>query len=119
MKIGINSGASALSDGQAVTLSLNRRALSSTQLKTSQITIPIAAAKILPTGPVVFTVSTSSPLVAHPIVLGTILGDQVVVVSGLTPDLSIVSDARGLSAGQSIIVGMGFGSSTESTSSAQ
>jgi len=65
--------------------------------------IPIAAAKITPKGPVVFTVS-SSTLTAIPITLGTILGDQVTVLSGLTSDADIVTDARGLSTGEVVVV---------------
>ncbi len=106
VKIGITGGATTLTDGDTVTVSLAR---SQTAVATSQtsasnaITIPITAAKITPQGPVVFTVS-SSTLVSNPITLGTILGDQVQVVSGLTPEMNIVQDARGLSSGQQVIV---------------
>jgi multidrug efflux pump subunit AcrA (membrane-fusion protein) len=104
VKIGIKGSQSGLTDGEAVTLSLDRSVAQRQQQKSTQITIPIIAAKILPTGPVVFTTTASSTLESHPITLGTILGDQVVVISGLTPDMTIVTDARGLSAGQQVVV---------------
>ncbi|MDR3571538.1 MAG: HlyD family efflux transporter periplasmic adaptor subunit [Candidatus Pacebacteria bacterium] len=106
VKVGITSGQNTLTDGDTVTLDLSRAEQAQQQNQTassSAITIPIVAAKITPTGPVVFTVS-SSTLVAKPIVFGSILGDQVQVTSGLTPDMDIVSDARGLSDGETIVV---------------
>jgi len=94
-----------LVDGDTVTLSLDRIAVATTTTMTasSTITIPIVATKITPSGPIVFTVA-SSTLVAHPITLGTLLGDQVTVLSGLTADLLIVTDARRLSDGETVIV---------------
>lgn len=106
IKIGITSGASSLTDGDTVTISLARSQTATTQAQstnTSAITIPITAAKITPQGAIVFTVS-SSTLVSNPITLGTILGDQVQVANGLTPEMNIVKDARGLSEGQQVIV---------------
>lgn len=69
----------------------------------SMLSIPIAAAKITPQGPVVFMVA-SSTLVAHPITFGTIVGGQVEVTEGLSLDMDIVVDARGLSDGQVVVV---------------
>ena len=57
-----------------------------------------------PSGSVVFTVSTSSTLVAHSVVQGTLLGDQIVISEGLTPDMRIVTDARGLKEGVEVTV---------------
>ena len=105
VNIGIVGDQSALTDGDTVTVSLDRsEAKAPTKaVVASQIVIPIIAAKITPQGPVVFTVA-SSTLVANPIALGTILGSQVVVSKGLTPEMAIVTDARGLSAGQVVVV---------------
>ncbi len=105
VKIGIPGDQSSLTDGDTVSVLL-RRAISlgaNTAGSGTQFTIPIVAAKITPTGPEVFTVS-SSTLVANPITIGTIVGDQVTVLSGLTPTMDIVTDARGLSAGESVVV---------------
>jgi len=112
VKVGITSGESALTDGEVVTVSLGRTQQTSTSASaSSQIVIPIVAAKITPTGPVVFIIGTSTPsngatgvLDSHPITLGSILGDRVVVLSGLTGEMDIVTDARGLADGESVIV---------------
>ncbi|HUO56002.1 MAG TPA: HlyD family efflux transporter periplasmic adaptor subunit [Candidatus Paceibacterota bacterium] len=105
VKIGITSGLSSLTDGDSVTVSLARANATTATNSASEhsIVIPLNAARITPQGPVVFTVS-SSTLVSVPITLGTILGDQVTVVSGLTLEMDIVTDARGLSDGEQVIV---------------
>jgi hypothetical protein len=46
-------------------------------------------------------------LVANPVVFGAINGSQVVIVSGITPETDIVTDARGLSDGETVIVDPG------------
>lgn len=107
VKVGITGDASAITDGDTVNVSLSRITQSGASGKTasapSAISIPIAAAKITPQGAVVFTVA-SSTLVAHPITLGPVQGEQVAVTSGLTPDMDIVTDARGLTDGQRVMV---------------
>lgn len=102
VKVGITGSTASLTDGETVSLTLDRAATTAPTSNTA-ITIPINAAKITPTGPVVFTVS-SSTLHALPITLGTILGDTVVVTQGLTPETDIVTDARGLADGQTVVV---------------
>jgi hypothetical protein len=109
VKIGITGSQSSLTDGSTVTVALTRSTTTNTAAGSptnTPITIPIAAAKITPTGPVVFTVS-SSTLVANPVVFGAIAADQVVIVSGITPETDIVTDARGLSEGETVIVDPG------------
>ncbi len=109
VKIGITGSQSTLTDGDTVTVSLMRNAqtgdttANTKPIAPAAIRIPIAAAKITPSGAVVFTVS-SSTLVAHPITLGSILGEQIIVTSGLDLNMDIVKDARGLSDGQTVVV---------------
>ncbi len=107
VKVGITGNASTLTDGAVVSLSLNRSETvptASPGMKSAYPTIPINAANIQPTGAVVFTVSASSTLVAHPVTLGAILGDHVAVTNGLSGTEAIVTDARGLSAGETVAV---------------
>lgn len=105
VKLGIVGNQSNLTDGQTVSVSLSRTITPPPKNNASTaILIPIIAAKITPEGPVVFTVSTSSVLISHPITLGTILGQQVTVLTGLTTDMPIVTDARGLSNGETVVV---------------
>jgi RND family efflux transporter MFP subunit len=106
VKIGIVGSQASLTDGDTVTVSLVRTQTAPSVNKAylpNDILIPIAAAKITPQGAVVFTVA-SSTLVSHPITLGTILGDQITVTTGLSLDMDIVTDARGLADGQVVVV---------------
>ncbi len=108
VKIGIPGSQAALTDGDTVSVTLARStpAQVKQQTKTPEgtVLIPIVAAKITPQGPVVFQVTASSTLHSIPVTLGTILGEQVTITSGLTPDMSIVTDARGLSDGDTVVV---------------
>lgn len=106
VKIGITGSQTALTDGEVVSVSLDRaQGAAASKNKVAILTIPIIAAKITPAGPVVFSVDSShSTLVAHPITLGSILGNQITIASGLSADMQVVTDARGLAAGQTVIV---------------
>ncbi len=111
VKVGITNGAQSVTDGEVVTVGLDRPQTPSSHKKTAGITIPIVAAKITPEGPVVFRIGTSTPpdastgvLQSHPITFGSILGDRVIILSGLTPDMEIVTDARGLAEGQTVAI---------------
>lgn len=107
VKVGITGDASSITDGDTVNVSLARSTQKSPDIKIptpiNVISIPIAAAKITPQGAVVFTVA-SSTLVARPVKLGAIQGGQVIVNEGLTSDMDIVVDARGLTDGQEVVV---------------
>lgn len=101
VKVSPTQSQTALTDGSTVSVTLDR--VATTKAVSSSISIPIASAKMTPQGAVVFTVA-SSTLVAHPITLGAIQGGQVEVKEGVTPDMDIVVDARGLSDGQVVVV---------------
>jgi RND family efflux transporter MFP subunit len=107
VKIGISNGQANLTDGNTVTVSLDRsiKTNSKTDLKMS-VSIPIVSTKITPTGPIVFTVSESNKLIANNVTFGDIIGGQVTVLSGLTSDMEIVKDARGLTDGQEVIINL-------------
>lgn len=122
--IGLPDNQSGLVDQDSVNVDIDRNASSQTVVSSSsQAIVPIVALKITPTGPVVFTVeqgnkqgskqgsqsaATSTPqtgmLVSHPVSVGSILGSNIVVISGLTPDMKIVTDARGLTSGEAVSV---------------
>ncbi len=102
VKVGMADNGQGLTDGEVVAVALSRTARSSASSASSSITIPIAAVKILPTGAAVFTVASSSTLSALPVTLGSILGDRVVILSGLTATTTIVTDARGHTDGETV-----------------
>jgi len=106
VKIGV-SGNNTLTDGDTVNVKLDRSIKNDSKTsKKNIITIPIVSAKITPTGPIVFTVSESNTLIANSVTFGDILGGQVTILSGVTPDMKIVKDARGLTEKQEVIINL-------------
>lgn len=106
VRIGVSKGLGSLLNGQSVSLSIERMGgLASTKKDTEQgpISIPIVSLKITPDGPVVFT-AENNVLKSHPVVIGSLLGNRIVVTEGITPAMEIVTDARGLKDGQKVIV---------------
>ncbi|HUX80945.1 MAG TPA: HlyD family efflux transporter periplasmic adaptor subunit [Candidatus Paceibacterota bacterium] len=108
VKIGVHGSATGLTDGETVPVVLNRTFIpsvsSDSSIASSAPSIPIAAVKMTPTGAVVFTVNASSTVMAQAVILGNATGDSVAIMSGVTPDQYIVTDARGLANGQTVIV---------------
>jgi RND family efflux transporter MFP subunit len=100
VRIGITSGESSLVNGQSVNISASR---SAKKIATNEtIKIPLSALKLTPSGPLVFTVGSGNTLVGHPVKEGALLGDQIVIESGITSDMRIVTDARGLQEGMNV-----------------
>lgn len=100
VRIGV-SGGGTLINGQSVTVDI-ARANARIDSKITKVSVPIAAIKIGADETVVFTVDENSKLVAHPVTVGSLLGDRVVIQDGVTADMKIVTDARGLRAGQTV-----------------
>ena len=57
-----------------------------------------------PTGALVFTVNTENLLESHIVTLGALLGNDIVITGGITRDMEIVIDARGLKEGMEVTV---------------
>lgn len=66
--------------------------------------LPLSAVKLTSSAAEVFTVSDEGILEAHAVTLGGVRGNAVAVESGITPEMEIVADARGLSAGAAVDV---------------
>jgi multidrug resistance efflux pump len=109
VRVGITTGAQSLVNGQSTRVSI-MRPTAIVQSTTSKIEIPIAALKITPQGSFVFTVkqetasSTEGVLVAHEVKEGTLLGDKIQILEGITPEMVIVTDARGLKEGKTVTI---------------
>jgi RND family efflux transporter MFP subunit len=101
VRVGVTTGAEKLVNGQSVTVSLERHPKA---IAGKRITLPLSALKVGADTISVFTVDENKKLVAHTVTLGTLLGDRVVIESGLTADMQIVTDARGLQPGQAILL---------------
>ena len=89
-------------NGDTVTVQFTRKSTGVT--KDKALLVPISAFKITATGPVAFTLDGESKLVPVPVTLGAIQGEMVVVKEGLDAETEIVTDARGLKAGEVVTV---------------
>ncbi|MES2014839.1 MAG: efflux RND transporter periplasmic adaptor subunit [Patescibacteria group bacterium] len=92
---------SSLVSGSSASVTIQRTA--KTTNANAPLTLPLSALKITPEGTVVFTVE-NGVVVPHPIIVGTLAGSRIAVNSGITPDMRIVEDARGLKEGEAVIV---------------
>ena len=89
-----------LQSGETIRISLDRFKENSLETP-SVMRIPIKALKIEPTRTVVFSVQTEdSTLLAHEVVLGPIVGEDVIIEEGIDFNMEIVTDARGLKEGE-------------------
>lgn len=103
VRVGIVGGASKLVNGQSVTVDIARAAAARAGAS-ARITLPLSSLKVGADSISIFTVDENGKLVPHLVTLGTLLGDRVVIESGVTADMKLVVDARGLQPGQSVIV---------------
>lgn len=102
VKISVDENAEkTLANGATVSLAI-KGAAQSTATGT-ELRLPLQAVKITPQGPSVFTLEGDT-LKNTPIVLGPILGEVVVVESGIDADTAIVTDVRGLKDGEAVEV---------------
>ena len=104
VKIGITEVAHALTSGEAVSVVFNHSLSASHRRADSALSVPITAIKITPAGPSVFTLNNKNALVSHLVTIKNITGSTVSLLSGVTPTMRIVLDARGLSSGQTVSV---------------
>jgi RND family efflux transporter MFP subunit len=102
VRIGITEKANLLINGQSVTVSIPR--VQKTAGAVARITLPLSALKVGADTISVFTVDENKKLVSHLVTLGTLLGDRVVIESGVDASMQIVTDARGLQPGQVVTV---------------
>ncbi len=102
IKISVD-GSNDLKNGSTVTIGFLRNTKVNTEAD-ARILLPLASLKLLPSGPIAFGVSEAGVLVAYPVTLGEIMGDTVEITDGLTASSVIVSDARGLRAGDAVTV---------------
>ena len=103
VRIGIKDNNTTLTNGQSVRIVITKNAITQTSTN-NNIKIPISALKLTPNGAFVFTVNSSSTLDSIKVQEGALLGDEIQIISGLTGDEEIVTDARGLKAGMKVTV---------------
>lgn len=104
LHVAVTGAADKLVNGQSVRITLPNATVT-TQATTGPIMLPLAAVKLRAEDRVVFTVDEAGRIVAHAVTIGDVHGDRIEVVSGVTMDMRIVTDARGLAEGQKVTVG--------------
>lgn len=69
-----------------------------------ELSVPITAIKVLPRGLAIFTVTDENTL--SPVIIdeGPIVGNKMVLLGEVSPELQIVTDVRGFSEGDTVIV---------------
>lgn len=69
---------------------------------TGPVLLPLASVKLQGDERIVFTLDGENRLQPYAVEIGDVVGDRIQIASGLPRDLRIVTDARGLSAGQRV-----------------
>ena len=104
VRIGLPKEASTqLTNGQSARVEI-ARTVAASEIQ-GPISVPITALKLEVDRDIVFSVGEDNTLIAHPITIGPISGSYIRVDSGLTSDMEIVVDARGLKEGDTVSTG--------------
>lgn len=103
VSIGVTDEGAPLTHGSSVSLTIERSRPAVSE-NITDIIIPISALKLAVDKAIVFSVNPEGILTEHPVTMGRVLGNKVHIVSGLTPSMIIVVDARGLKAGQVVTI---------------
>lgn len=105
IRVGILSGQAELLNGESVRIAIDRATKRAVHpsAASSALSIPLSALKITPQGSIVFMVDGDGTLIAHPVKEGRLQGEKVEITEGLTAEMEIVVDARGLKEGMSVL----------------
>ena len=102
VKIAIVDSGNSFIEGESVELEIERSFVADDSTK--EIIVPISALKITTDGIFVFTLDELNMLTQHKVAVGSIVGSGIIVFSGITSDMEIVLDARGLQRGQEVVI---------------
>ncbi|MDA8597054.1 efflux RND transporter periplasmic adaptor subunit [Candidatus Pacebacteria bacterium] len=89
-----------LQNGETVTVRIQNDSVPQSDTDATLL-IPITAVKFTDTNGIVFTVADNT-LVAHQVEVGAVRGGSIEITTGLDTDMIIVTDARGLNAGEEV-----------------
>jgi RND family efflux transporter MFP subunit len=104
VRIAIKDANHSLLNGDSVTISVSEGPKEKS-LSPTKLLIPLSSLKMTPDGAFIFTISTPDSLAhAHKVKEGAIFGENIEILDGLTENMSIVVDARGLQDNMPVIV---------------
>ncbi len=102
VRIGLSMSETIILTGETVNVSIE--GAESSDEASEVISLPVVAIKMTPEGPIVFTVSDDKKLIPHSVTLGAVLSDHIVIEDGVTEEMAIVTDARGLRASEIVTI---------------
>ena len=100
IEVQISTEAEELSNGDTVRVAVDPQ--EETVSDVEEIIVPITALKVETDRTIAFTVDENGMLIAHPVEIGPLLGDRVIILSGIEQEMEIVRDARGLNEGDQV-----------------
>lgn len=103
-QVEIQSDSTSLVNGATVRISIPGLSESEVVEDDSPIVIPVSALKVESNRIVVFVVGDDGTITAHEVQEGPLQGTSIIIESGLTREMSIVTDARGLNEGDKVEV---------------
>lgn len=89
-----------LLNGQSVSVSITRNNGESREVE--QVFIPLSALKVTAEGVVVFSIDGNNVITQHLVKEGPLVGEKVLIREGLTPDMEIITDVRGIAVGDTV-----------------
>lgn len=98
------SEAASLENGESVRVTLPGATPSSPLVEDARLMLPLAAVKLRPEDRVIFTVDEEGRLVAREVEIGAVRGSRIEILTPLSAELLIVTDARGLAEGEEVNV---------------
>lgn len=104
VRIAVSATDTKLVNGQSVRIELPGALTSAKPDTTGPIMLPLASVKLRAEDRVVFTVGEDGRVVAHSVTIGDVHGNRIEVLSGISTDMRIITDARGLSEGEKVRV---------------
>ncbi len=108
IKVGVTDKAAVLTQGSTVRIDIERTggtpvASTNGNATSTELFVPLTAVKIGATETTIFTVDENMALVPHVVTLGSVVGGKVLLLTGATPDMVIVTDARGFKPGDVVV----------------
>ncbi len=100
--VAVTGDATGLVNGQSVRVQLPNTDVVATGAVAGPLMLPLASVKLRANDRVVFTVDTEGRIVGNPVTIGAVHGDRIEVLSGVSSDMRIVTDARGLAEGEKV-----------------
>lgn len=106
VRVAVSGDTTGYVNGESVRVTLPNAPVRASNVAAGPLLLPLASVKLRANDRVVFTVDEAGRIVSHPVTIGAVHGDRIEVLSGVSSDMRIVVDARGLSEGEKVRVAL-------------